>query len=304
MANLTILVPLDGSKQAELALAYLTALRPLENLHVRLLSVAPSDESTSAEEEARREALAADYLDNVEERTRANYDITLDCVRRTGRPHEEILEETRRDDVDLLLMSTHGHTITDPERLGSVADKVIRGAACPTLLIGSHALVPLQIEQITVPLDGSDLAAEALPVARALAEKLGSKVRLVQAVEHPPYDIESVGTWLGSLGADVIESLNLTASLYLTEAKRELESSVPVETEVLTGPPTVALMSDLQEHPPDLLVMGSHGRTGIIRWALGSVTDRMIRGPVPVLVLRPLAESERRSRLQRGGVQS
>lgn len=291
MRNLTILIPLDGSKQAELALAYLKALEPLQELRVRLLAVAESDERTSAEEEARREGAIGDYLDDVTERTRANYEMPIDCVRRTGRPYEQILEEARRDEIDLLLMTTHGRTITDPERLGSVADKVIRGASCPTLLIGPHASVPLQIEQITLPLDGSALAAEALPVAQALAGKLGSRIRLVEAVEHPPNDIDSVG----SMTANVADALDASGSIYLEEAKAALQTGAPVETAVLAGPAAEALLTDLHEHRPDLLIMNSHGRTGFIRWALGSVTDRMIRGPVPVLVLRPQAEMGRRA---------
>ena len=214
-------------------------------------------------------------------------------MRRTGKPHEEILEEAGRGDIDLILMTTHGRTITEPDRLGSIADKVIRGASCSTLVIGSHASVPLRIDLITVPLDGSPLAAEALPVARALAEKLGCKLRLVEAVNHVPYEFDSVA----SLGTEALEALNLSSSRYLESVRRELDTSAPVETAVLEGPPVAALMADLNEHRPDLVVMSSHGHTGFIRWALGSVTDRMIRGPVPVLVLRPRAESDRPSSL-------
>ncbi len=131
MPKLTILIPLDGSKQAELALSYLTALQPLEDAHVRLLAVAESDNSTSPEEEARRETLTSFYLDDVTERAQANYDLPIDSVRRTGKPYEQILEEARREEVNLLLMTTHGHTITHPERLGGVVDKVVQGRRLP-----------------------------------------------------------------------------------------------------------------------------------------------------------------------------
>ena len=82
-------------------------------------------------------------------------------------------------------------------------------------------------------------------------------------------------------------SIELTASMYLSEATLELETSQPVETAVLSGPPSQALLTDLKENRSDLVIMTSHGHTGFIKWALGSVTDRLIRGPVPVLVLRP-----------------
>ncbi len=125
-------------------------------------------------------------------------------------------------------------------------------------------------------------------MALSLAERLGSRIRLVRAVEHQPYDIETTG----SLATNAMDSLDSPEQHYLNEAKQAIEASVPVETAVLTGPTTEALMTDLHEHRPDLLVMSSHGRTGFIRWALGSVTDRMLRGPVPILVLRPRAETK------------
>jgi nucleotide-binding universal stress UspA family protein len=284
MSDLTILVPLDGSKPAEQALLFLTALSALKDLRVRLLSVAESDADVSGEEETAREQSAADYLNAVAERLRAKFGFPVESVRRTGRPYAEILEEASDQDVNLILMTTHGRTSGEDERLGSVADKVVRGAACPTLLVGPHAAVPLQVEQVTVALDGSALAAEALPVARALAQRLNARLRLVRAVQYP---LAVNSDSIGSLAADVVESLERTAALYLSEAKLELETSLPVDTAVLTGRPAEALLADVKEHPPSLLVMTSHGHTGFIKWALGSVTDRMIRGPVPVLMLRP-----------------
>jgi nucleotide-binding universal stress UspA family protein len=287
MADFTVLVPLDGSKPAELALSFVAAIKPLGDLKLRLLSVLESDASVPGDEEKRREKVAADYLGEVGRHVETQEKVTVEYVRRGGVPYKEILEEADRQDVNLILMSTHGRTSFDPERLGSVADKVVRGASCPTLLVGSHASVPLAIERITVPLDGSRLAAEALPVARFFAEKFNAHLRLVRAVQYPS-SLESDS--IGSLVTDVVESMELTASLYLSEAKLELETTQPVETEVVSGPPTQALLMDLKENRPDLVIMTSHGHTGFIRWALGSVTDRLIRGPVPVLVLRPLEQ--------------
>lgn len=291
MSDLTVLVPLDGTKPAELALTFLKALQPLEP-RVRLLSVVDAGEDAAAEEEKRLLKLSSTYLEETATRLQERLGMEFECVQRTGRAHAEILEEAARQDVDVIVMTTHGRTSYDLERLGSVTDKVVRGASCPTLLIGPHAAVPTQIDLITVPLDGSRLAAEALPVAKAFAEKLGSRLRLVQAVQYPPAERETVG----ALAFDVIGSLELTASLYLSEAKLELETSQPVETAVLSGEPAQALLLDLKENRPDLVIMTSHGRTGFIRWALGSVTDRIIRGPVPVLVLRPTAEVGQRLR--------
>jgi len=296
MSELTILVPLDGSKSAEQALLFLTSLSRLRDLRIRILSVAESDENVSVENA--REHLLADYLDEVTRKLEASFNSPIEKILRTGKPYVEILEEAADQDVNLILMTTHGRTAGEGDQLGGAADKVVRGATCPTLLVGPHASVPLQIERITAPLDGSQLAAEALPVARSLAQRLHSQIRLIRSVEYP-LAVESDS--IGSLATDVVESLELTASLYLSEAKLELEADVPVETAVLRGHPAQALLTDVKENPPDLLVMTSHGHTGFIKWALGSVTDRLIRGPVPVLVLRPEHEVGDRLKPLRAG---
>ena len=284
MSDLTILIPLDGSKAAELPISLVAALKPLGDLRIRLLSVSEPGEHDD-------EPLKADeaYVDEACARAEAQYGVPVEGICRTGVPYLEVLEEARRPEVNLLLMSTHGRSMSeDPERIGGVSEKVIRGAPCPVLLVGAHASVPLKIERITVPLDGSRLAAEALPAAKALAERLGARIRLVQVVQAPAsLDPDAVG----SLAADVVESQALTAGLYLSEAKLELETSQPVETEVLYGLPGPALLEEVKENRPDLLVMTSHGRTGFVRWALGSVTDRLIRSNVPVLVIRPIEET-------------
>jgi nucleotide-binding universal stress UspA family protein len=280
--SLTILVPLDGSKAAELSIDFITALKPLGGLRLRLLSVC---------EEDREDLLKAaeTYIDEACARVQSQYGLPAEGVCRTGVPVAEVLDEARRPEVGILLMSTHGRTISDdPERIGGVADRVIRGAQCPVLVVGPHASVPLKVDAITVPLDGSRLAAEALPAAKALAERLGARIRLVQVVQAPAsLDPDAVG----SLAADVAESQALTAGLYLAEANLELETGQPVETEVLYGLPAVALVEDLKENRPDLVVMTSHGRGGFMRWTLGSVTERLIRANVPVLVIRPLDET-------------
>jgi nucleotide-binding universal stress UspA family protein len=284
MSDLTILIPLDGSKAAELPLTFVAALKPLADLRIRLLSVSEPGEH---DDEPLKAAEA--YIDGVCARTEAQYGVPVEGICLTGDPYAEVLEEARRPEVGILLMSTHGRSMSeDPERIGGVADKVIRGAPCPVLLVGPHASVPLKIDAITVPLDGSRLAAEAIPAAKALAERLGASIRLVQVVQAPAsLDPDAVG----SLAADVVESQALTAGLYLSEAKLELETSQPVETEVLYGLPAPALLEEVKENRPDLLVMTSHGRTGFVRWALGSVTDRLIRSNVPVLVIRPIEET-------------
>jgi nucleotide-binding universal stress UspA family protein len=291
MSALKILIPLDGSKPAEQALSFLSALKLLGDVSVRLVSVREAIDGERPADSERRLRTTGDYLEAVARRAEQDYGVPFEVQTSVGIPYQQIIAESERPDVSLLVMTTHGHTSHEPETLGSVTDKVVRGACRPVLLIGPHAAVPLQVELITVPLDGSRLAAEALPLARALAEKLQARLRLVRVLE-PVSTLEADST--GGLAEDLIDSLELTARLYLDEAKLELETARPVETEVLTGSPAAALLFDLKQNRPDLVIMTSHGRHGFIRWALGSVTDRLIRGNVPVLVLRPVDSQSNR----------
>lgn len=283
MSQLTILIPLDGSETAERAFLLLRALKPLADVRVRALCVAEA--STSADVERHQEEIMSAYLGPAATRLQQQSGVPVEPILRTGVPFEQILEEAHSQDVNILMMSTHGWTMGQSDRLGSVADKVVRGASCPTLLIGPHAGVPTQIERITVPLDGSALAAQALPIARSIAEKVGARLRLIRAIEMP-LAVETDST--GNLSSSALISLEQPATRYLSQVAGELGANVPVETAVLDGPAAHVLVDDLRHNRPELVIMTSHGRRGFVRWMLGSVTERIVRADVPVLVLRPV----------------
>lgn len=282
MARFTVLIPLDGSPQAEAVLPLISPLKGLGALEVRLLSVVePEDVAlpSGAAEEAR-----ARYLDDLRGRLAETPAVFVSRICHSGTAHATILEEAARADVDLVLMASHGSSAAAGDHLGSVADKVVRGVTRPLLLLGPHATAPASIRRITVPLDGSALAAEALAVAKRFADTLGARVRLVRCVEYPDtLDSDLVD----GLVEDPAERAHDEAQHYLTNAQRSLETASPVETGVLSGQAVPALHRDFDNTQPDLVVMTSHGHTGYIPWALGSVTDRIIRAAVPVLLLRP-----------------
>jgi nucleotide-binding universal stress UspA family protein len=169
--------------------------------------------------------------------------------------------------------------------MGSVADKVIRGAPCPVLAIGPATRgAPPSFDRILVPLDGSPLAEEALPFAKGLAERLGSSLLLVRAVTPPAVTDELAASIL----ADVVESYEQVAGKYLEEVRLELETARPVDTALSTGPAAEVILARVEEEPCDLVVMTSHGRHGFLRFALGSVTQRVLEGSAaPVLIVRP-----------------
>ena len=198
-------------------------------------------------------------------------------------PRDEIIDEAARADVDLLLMTTHGQTSRDLTRLGSVADQIARGVSRPVLLFNPRATAPEVIKLITVPLDGSVAATEALPLAGELAARTKATLRLVSVVGRAVNNAtDSTGN---ARGLDTV--LEQPALHYLEDAKAAVAGAAVVETAVLSGPPAETLLADFNEHRPDLVVMTAHGKRGFIPWALGSVTERLIsRSSVPILMLR------------------
>jgi nucleotide-binding universal stress UspA family protein len=277
----TVLVPLDGSPLSEASLYYLPALRRLGRFDVELLHV----EEPEAEAPPEAPWGVAPYLDEKASALREATGLDVRVAHPRGIPYAVILAEAERPDVAMVLTTTRGRGGLERWRVGSVADKVIRGAPCPVFVVGpSSRGAPPAFERILVPLDGSKLAEEALPAAKLMAERLGSVLRLVRAVTPRTVPDELAG----SVTADVIESYELVAEEYLQEARLELETRQPVEVRVVLGPGAEVILAEVREAPCDLVVMTSHGRHGFVRFAMGSVTERVLAASAaPVLVLKP-----------------
>lgn len=294
MPRAAILVPLDGSRLAETSLLYLPALTPLGSFDVELIHV----DDPEAEHELGGLVWDANaYLRKTAASLTEKIGLPIKCLGPKATPYAAILAEAENAWVSMVLTTTHGLSGFERWRIGSVADKVIRGAPCPTLVVGpSTRGAPTAFTRILVPLDGSKLAEEALPVAKILAEKLNASVLLVRAVTPRTVPDEIAGT----VGADVIESYELLASEYLEEARLELEPSQAVDTAAVTGPAAEVILARAVDEPCDLIVMTSHGRHGLVRFALGSVTQRVLEAsPAPVLIVRP-GQWDRFKRLTEG----
>jgi nucleotide-binding universal stress UspA family protein len=276
-------------------LVYLDALKSLGESEVLLVSVVDEAEDyqgvTDAGSRAREENLLATYLREVGQEVEEHTGVTIDHRILTGSPATSIVEEAARYAPDLIVISTRGRSGIARWRVGSVADKVIRGAACNTLVVGpkaserSHWIDTRIMEpfrSILVPLDGSQLAESALDVAESFARSYGSALHLVRVVPIPVVDGFNAEAYV----PDMLDALVESAESYLQLAAGRLEGGT-VTTEVIVGSPVVQLEDYVQEKGIDLVVMTSHGRGGFVRTALGSITDRLLGGAAPVLVVRP-----------------
>jgi nucleotide-binding universal stress UspA family protein len=146
--------------------------------------------------------------------------------------------------------------------------------------------------RILVPLDGSKLAECALPHAEALAKGCDTeKVILVSVTERVQgyRAFEEPGQPMGQrLAPEAFGKQEKQAQKYLGRIAKAMEAKgIKVDTEVLLGNPTEEIIIYAKHSRCDLIVISSHGRSGISRWTHGSVADRVFRGsPVPVLMVR------------------
>ena len=141
---------------------------------------------------------------------------------------------------------------------------------------------------ILVPLDGSELAEQALAVGASRARKSGATLHLVSV--HEPIPLAGMPPDFPGVMPDLEEQTRANLAEYLESVAAAARASLatPVITSVVTGAAAAALCEYVESHPVGLVVMTTHGRSGLSRWWLGSVADRMLRRlDVPVLLLQP-----------------
>jgi nucleotide-binding universal stress UspA family protein len=293
---LIALIPLDGTKLSEEVYALLPLVKRLGIDHIRLVSVWESawEESESGHEkhklnevrEMGRAYLEA-YLQEQVEHVKAR-GFQVESVVEVGRPADEILESV--NDVDLILIATHGRSGIARWWLGSVADEVIKESACPCLIIGPNVETDLsayETRRIMVPLDGSAAGEQALALAAYIADKTGAELDIVRCMSLTAvtYDPD-----ISMYSADLITSMEDSVKSYLQQASEKLGNR-QITTTMLRGGAGEMLLQHERDNSVDLVVATTRGRTGVKRTALGSISDRLLHGSAPVLVFRPSDES-------------
>lgn len=280
-----ILVPVDGSEPATTALNHALELARDYDATVSLLYVADTNETsqtrlgTNVVDVLNREG--REIVSNASERAEANdVSITTDIVQ--GIPHEAIVEYGATHDIDLVVMGTHGRDGLERYAIGSVAARVVNAARMPVLTVraGDEVTATYPYETILVPTDGSDHATAAVGMAADVATRHDATLHVLSVFE------ESI---LGSVNGRTDREER--ARELVEEAKSVARSAGGDDIDVVTAaesgsvPQTIVSYADSEEI--DLVVMGTHGRTGIDQHLLGSITERVLRtASVPVLTTR------------------
>lgn len=297
-----ILVPLDGSPRAELVLSQVGRLLRREDSEILLLrsvdvpsTLAGRIDVARARREERGEAQR--YLHDLARRF-ADQGAKVHGRVVEGPPAEAILEAARTEGATLIAMSTHGRSGVARWVMGSVAEKVVRASDLPVLLVRSFRRSPqgdlepvtpqeLPFRRILVPTDGSAESLAVVGPAEKLGLLFGSQVVLLHV--QVPY-IPPAGVYPGMEGAYIPQPPPPPPEKDPATdkaAERFAHAGLKVTRVTTVGDPAAEIVDHSHAAGVDLIAMATHGRSGLSRWMLGSVAERVIRSSgVPLLVVR------------------
>ncbi|MCW5881391.1 MAG: universal stress protein [Anaerolineae bacterium] len=291
----TILVPLDGSATSEMALPIASALA--RSLAARLvLTEAVRDGGRNgpgaAASDTRGVDEAAAYLTSLAARLT---DEGLEVATATpyGSAAHGILDEIDTQGADLVVMTTHGRSGFSRLRHGSVAETVLTHSPVPVLLVRADEYMTQPTFERTsttllVPLDGSVFAEEAIPPAVALAQAIDATIVLGHVHEPPMVRHDDILTDK-SHAKTKLERDQAEVEAYMAQMSQHVRDlGLRARTVVRSGDVVQALLEECWTTGASIIVMATHGRTGLQRALYGSVALDILRhGTLPVLLVRP-----------------
>lgn len=305
-----MLVPLDGSELAEVVFPCAKELAGRLDLEVTLLYVCspalkqfvPMHRTyiEQAAENIKRQAR------EVQQRTGlppGGKPVEVRGNLIVGHSAEEILGYAEENGTDLILMATHGRSGIRRWAMGNVADKVLRESKAPVWLVRAGATEETPYDQwpsrtLLVPLDGSELAESVLPHVEALAKQRSTEpldVVLLRVSEPPatPFyyapELSGVPLNWGEYMDQAVAKGKEIGKEYLNGIEKQLKrKKLKVQSEVLVGKAADEIIDYACKHPFNVIVMATHGRSGVRRWVYGSVAQNILLGvSSPILLVRP-----------------
>jgi nucleotide-binding universal stress UspA family protein len=296
-----ILIARDFSSVSDRALRYGLdlAARTGATLHVLHADVLHSIEDRSEdrptpgegidalrEELAQAGAASAEALDAVS---------VVEVTRRDVSPAPALLRYAAEEDVDLIALGTHGRRGPSRILLGSVAEEVVRRAERPVLTVrgGDEDDRPVAdpVDRILVPVDFSDFSREALRTARDWAGLYGAPIDVLHVFEedlHPAFYVGGV-TSVYDVEPELDEKIRAKLDAFVSDTVGTTED---VEAHVRTGSAPSAIAEFVDDHSVDLVALSTHGRTGLKRFLLGSVAEKVVRHVrCPVLTVKAFGRS-------------
>jgi nucleotide-binding universal stress UspA family protein len=293
-----ILVPTDFSQLSLKALAYGAALArqfdaTLWLLHI-IEPIAPftglesvpitiDTEQQTADAEAQMAEFAATHVPS---------DVSVSSLIRHGSAVREIADFAKTENIDLVIASTHRHNRIARALFGGISERIIHNAPCPILIVHEqeHEFLDasladgasaIRIQRILAPIDFTECSKKVLRYAMAFAGHFHAQITCLHVVEPEPPLI--VFEMEGFQKSHEIEARNNMQALL-----KQIDGSIPVETEIRTGSAHREIVHFADQEQSDLIVVGEHCRTGAVgRFMLGSAAEEVVKNAhCPILVVR------------------
>jgi nucleotide-binding universal stress UspA family protein len=300
-----LLVPFDGSVQAESVFPYVALLAD-GDLDVILLQVIPEAQSVSSP--LGDVLLSANELRQATERA-AHADLDRAAVQlasvapslrvkrlvETGDPWQRIAEVAARRKARGILLSSQGVSATGPSGFGTVVGRVVSMAPVPVMVVRPDGIAPPAdlVARFVIAHDGSEHAARAVPLVQDLARRLSAHIHIVTVVEDEESPLSgSVAATIDPHVRDEAQgdALNLARQRVEGTGALLMRQGLPASWQVLSGPAAPAIIGACVDR--DVLVVTSHGHSSS-RWVLGSVAEKLLRDSrVPVILLRTSSGAE------------
>jgi nucleotide-binding universal stress UspA family protein len=273
-----VVVPLDGSPLAEVALPYAEEIAAKMSSDMVFLTVLPSEDaeeyknhlSYSKKIVETTKLQVGKYSDNSN-----GHSFKISTATRNGNPAEGILDFAEKGYPCLIVMATHGRSGISRWSVGSVADKVVRATSRQPLLLirakGSHPDVRAKriLKKALVPLDGSGISEAVLPFICEIARSLQMEITLLQVIPKTNHTFKNAET-------------------YLRDWCRRLgEDGISAGYQVKIGAAADQIIDFANETATDLVAMSTRGQTALNLWSLGSVAQKvLLGGDSPLLLIK------------------
>jgi nucleotide-binding universal stress UspA family protein len=283
------LLPLDGTTRAEEALPFARELAAADGAQIFLLHVTATHEP--APDEAVIERRIAAIANELRGAGIAAHILTLH-----GPAPETIATVTRVHRIDLVVLAPESRGLLETLWRPSVTASLLPRLEAPVLIApksGAEAMLLGPGGHVIVPLDGSPLAEQALPLARRLAERYQRGLLLLRVV--PPLQAVMTGAGMYPVAREQAELEYREAGEYLRAVCDQLQRAghVPAQYMVLSGIPAEEILAEVETKPCSILVMSTHGRGGMARFLLGSVALTVARKVAIPALITPATLAER-----------
>ena len=292
----------DGSEEAERALEYAKYLAvksgaEIIGVHVVPLPVQLLYENLKDSKEHLKNSIinlenrVADMFDDVASSLKKS-GVNFEGILLKGKPSDKIIEFAKKSKADMIVLGKHGHGFFEAMLAGSETLKVLKGSHIPVLAVkDENKKGKAQFKNILVPIDLTECSDSAVAYSLALAQITGANVKVVYVLRLDMYAQELPASALEMVieqaQNDLTQRVAKVKKTY--ERKKNASKDIKISAEVIHGmSEAVTIANYAKNNNIDLIAIHTHGRTGITRFLLGSVTEKVISGSkCSVLAMRP-----------------